>query len=387
MKNIKRYIREPVGSFFLFGPRGTGKSTWLESRFKDALWVNLLEPDVHRRFVAHPERLADLLEGSLDQKTIVIDEVQKVPELLTVVHQFIEKKKGFRFVLTGSSARKLKRSGIDLLAGRAAMTFSHPFMASELGDSFVLERALRMGTVPLVWAAEDPAATLAAYAMLYVREEVMAEGLVRDIGGFSRFLEAISFSHASLLNVAEVSRECEVSRKTVEGYVSVLEDMLLGNRLPVFSRRAKRTLIKQSKFYFSDCGVFRSVRPKGPLDRPEEMDGAGLEGLIYQHLKAWIDYSEGEHKLFFWRTRSGTEVDFVVYGESQFCAVEVKNSRKVNRKDLRGLKTFREDYPECKTALLYRGTERLLVDDVWCLPCAEFLPELVPGKDILSIPS
>ena len=345
--------------------------------------MDLLEPDVHRRFAAHPERLADLLEGSPSQKTIVIDEVQKVPELLTVVHQFIERKKGYRFVLTGSSARKLKRSGIDLLAGRATMAFSHPFMASELGSSFVLDRALRMGTVPLVWAAKDPAATLAAYAMLYVREEVMAEGLVRDIGGFSRFLEAISFSHGSVLNVAEVSRECEVSRKTVEGYVSVLEDMLLGNRLPVFSRRAKRTLIKQSKFYFSDCGVFRSVRPKGPLDRPEEMDGAALEGLVYQHLKAWIDYSEGSSELFFWRTQSGTEVDFVVYGEAQFCALEVKNNRKVNRKDLRALKTFRNDYPECRTALLYRGTERLLVDDVWCLPCAEFLQELAPGKDIL----
>lgn len=384
MKNVQRYIKEPTGSFFLFGPRGTGKSTWLESRFKDALWVNLLEPGVHRRFAAHPERLADLLEGSPGQKTIVIDEVQKVPELLTVVHQFIERKKGYRFILTGSSARKLKRSGIDLLAGRAAMAFSHPFMASELGSSFVLDRALCLGAVPLVWVAKDPAATLAAYAMLYVREEVMAEGLVRDIGGFSRFLEAISFSQASLLNVAEVSRECEVSRKTVEGYVSVLEDMLLGNRLPVFSRRAKRTLIKQSKFYFSDCGVFRSVRPKGPLDRPEEMDGAALEGLVYQHLKAWIDYSTGENKLFFWRTRSGTEVDFVLYGESCFCAMEVKNSQRVNRKDLRGLKTFKEDYPECSVALLYRGKERLFVGDVLCIPCDEFLRHLKPDGAIFE---
>ena len=347
--------------------------------------MNLLEPAVHRRFAARPERLVDLLNGSPDQKTIIIDEVQKVPELLTVVHQFIEKKKGFRFVLTGSSARKLKRSGMDLLAGRAVVAFCHPFMASELGAAFKLEEALRLGTVPLVLAAENPDETLAAYVMLYVREEVMAEGLVRDIGGFSRFLEAISFSQASLLNVAEVSRECEVSRKTVEGYVSVLEDMLLGNRLPVFSRRAKRTLIKQSKFYFSDCGVFRSLRPKGPLDRPEEMDGAALEGLVYQHLKAWLDYSEESHDLFFWRTQAGVEVDFVVYGESQFVALEVKNSQKVNRKDLRALKTFRSDYPECQTALLYRGTERLLIDDVWCIPCGEFLRRLTPSTGILPL--
>lgn len=385
MDHKNRFIREPSGSFFLFGPRGTGKSTWLEQRFADALWVNLLEPDVHRQFAARPERLAELLGGSSGKKTVVIDEVQRVPDLLTVVHQYLERKEGFRFILTGSSARKLKRSGLDLLAGRAVLTFAHPFMAAELETSFQMDEALRLGTVPLILGAADPEKTLAAYVMLYVREEVMAEGLVRDIGGFSRFLEAISFSHASLLNIAEVSRECEVSRKTVEGYVAVLEDMLLGHRLPVFSRRAKRQLIKQAKFYFADCGVFRSVRPKGPLDRPEEMDGAAVEGLVYQHLKAWRDYSEKSHELFFWRTQAGTEVDFIVYGESDFCALEVKNSGKVGRKDLNGLKAFRSDYPECKAALLYRGKDRLLIDDILCLPCSEFLQRLTPDEPVLSV--
>jgi predicted AAA+ superfamily ATPase len=382
MKNKPRYIHDPAGSFFLFGPRGTGKSTWLEQHFADALWVNLLEPDLHRLFVARPERLAELLEGNPDKKTVVIDEVQKVPELLTVVHQFIEQKKGYRFILAGSSARKLKRSGMDLLAGRAAVAFAHPFMASELGNTFKLEEALRLGTVPLVWGAPEPEQTLAAYVMLYVREEVMAEGLVRDIGGFSRFLEAISFSHASLLNLAEVSRECEVSRKTVEGYVSVLEDMLLGTRLPVFSRKAKRGLIKQSKFYYADSGVFRSVRPKGPLDRPEEIDGAALEGLVYQHLKAWVDYSTGDDRLFFWRTQAGTEVDFIVYGESNFFALEVKNSGKVSRKDLRGLKTFQSDYPQSRVALLYRGKEKVMIDGILCLPCSDFLQALAPNHPL-----
>lgn len=384
MKDKQRYIREPAGSFFLFGPRGTGKSTWLQQRFADALWVNLLEPDVHRRLAAHPERLVELLDGSPHLRTVVIDEVQKVPELLTVIHQYIERKQGWRFILTGSSSRKLKRSGVDLLAGRAVLSFCHPFMASELGDSFQLERALQLGTLPLVLAAQAPDETLAGYVMLYVREEVMAEGLVRDIGGFSRFLEAISFSHASLLNVAEVSRECEVSRKTVEGYVSVLEDMLLGTRLPVFARRAKRALIKQSKFYFADCGVFRSLRPKGPLDRPEEIDGGALEGLVYQHLQAWADYSQDTHKLYFWRTQAGTEVDFVVYGERQFCAFEVKNSNRVNNRDLKGLKAFRQDYPTSEAVLLYRGKERLMIDGILCKPCAEFLRELTPDQPLIT---
>lgn len=383
MKNKQRFIKEPKGSFFLFGPRGTGKSTWLRERLADALWFDLLDPQLHRQLVAHPERLRERLDADGVAKTVVIDEVQKVPELLSVVHQYIERKEGWRFVLTGSSARKLKRTGMDLLAGRAVVAFSHSFMASELGPSFDFDEALRIGTVPLVLAAEDPAATLDGYAMLYVREEVMAEGLVRDIGGFSRFLEAISFSHASLLNIAEVSRECEVSRKTVEGYVSVLEDMLLGFRLPVFSRRAKRGLIKQSKFYFADCGVFRSIRPKGPLDRPEEIDGGALEGLVCQHLKAWVDYSTTGNQLYFWRTQAGTEVDFVVYGETEFCAIEVKNSAKVNRKELSGLKTFLADYPGSRAALLYRGTERWMIDGISCLPCEAFLRNLEPNNEIL----
>jgi len=384
MNALDRFMREPRGSFFLLGPRGTGKSTWLQQRFADALWVNLLEPDIHRRLLAHPERLSELLQGCIHTRTVVIDEVQRVPELLSVVHQFIERKDGWRFILTGSSARKLKRSGVDLLAGRAVTSYCHSFMAAELGPHFQLEEALRLGTLPLVLAAQEPEATLAGYVMLYVREEIMAEGLIRDIGGFARFLEAISFSHGSLLNITEVSRECEVSRKTVEGYVSVLEDMLLGKRIPVFSRRAKRTLIKQSKFYFADCGVFRSLRPRGALDRPDEIEGMALEGLVYQHLQAWADYAPGAHQIYFWRTPGGTEVDFVIYGEREFCALEVKNSRRVNRQDLHALKAFRVDYPGSTQVLLYRGSERLVIDDIACLPCDEFLRTLTPNLPIVA---
>lgn len=373
-----RFILSPTGSYFLFGPRGTGKSTWVARDCKGAQHIDLLEPDVCRTYLAHPEHLSALLEGTPVGATLVIDEVQRVPELLTVVHQYLEKRKDLRFVLTGSCARKLKRAGVDLLAGRAVVSVAHPFMAVELGTGFDMGKAFRMGMLPLVWGAADPEKTLAAYVMLYVREEVMAEGLLRDVGAFSRFLEAISFSHAGLLNLSEISRECEVSRKTVEGYVSVLEDMLLGYRLPVFSRRAKRQLIKQSKFYYMDCGVFRSVRPKGPLDAPEEMNGGALEGLVFQHLRAWIDYSGGEDKLHFWRTKSGVEVDFVVYGPKTFCAIEVKNSEKVHPVDLSGLRAFRQDYPESQTFLLYRGKDVVRLEDIWCLPCELFLQRLKP---------
>lgn len=380
MERKPRYIREPSGSFFLLGPRGTGKSFWLEKRLSRALVLDLLDPGVHRRFLARPELLNDWLDANWDGQDVVIDEVQRVPDLLSAVHQSIEKR-DIRFVLTGSSARTLKRAGVDLLAGRAGIAHAHPFMASELGADFSLDRALAVGLVPLVYASTEPEVTLDGYISLYLREEVMAEGLVRNIGDFSRFLEVISFSHGSQLNISEVSRESEVSRKTVEGYVSVLEDMLLGARLPVFSKRAKRRLVTQSKFYYFDAGVFRSTRPSGPLDAPSEIDGLALEGLVHQHLRAWCDYS-GSHKLFFWRTPAGTEVDFVVYGDSQFSAFEVKNSRTVSRADVRGLRTLLADYPECRAALLYRGKERLSVDGILCLPCSDFLMSLVPLEQL-----
>jgi predicted AAA+ superfamily ATPase len=382
-----RFILSPKGSYFLFGPRGTGKSTWVARDCKGAQHIDLLKPDVCRTYLAHPEHLSAIIEGTPIGATLVIDEVQRVPELLTVVHQYMEKRKDLRFVLTGSCARKLKRAGVDLLAGRAVVSVAHPFMAIELGAGFDMGKALRMGMLPLVWGATEPEKTLASYVMLYVREEVMAEGLLRDVGAFSRFLEAMSFSHAGLLNLSEISRECEVSRKTVEGYVSVLEDMLLGYRLPVFSRRAKRQLIKQSKFYYMDCGVFRSVRPKGPLDSPEEMSGSALEGLVFQHLRAWIDYSGGEDRLHFWRTKSGVEVDFVVYGSKTFCAIDVKNSDKVHHTDLSGLRAFRQDYPESQAFLLYRGKDIVRLQDIWCLPCELFLQRLNPLSPLQEVTS
>ena len=383
MATIPRFFDPPAGHYFLFGPRGTGKSTWLRAEHDAALWLDLLSPDVERRLAARPERLRELVEGAGDVPLVIVDEVQRVPKLLTVVHQLIEERAGPRFVLTGSSARKLKRTGVDLLAGRAVVRFLHPFMAGELGDAFELDRALEQGLLPVVWDADDPADTLGAYVGLYVKEEVQAEALVRDLGGFHRFLEAISFSQAAVLNLAEVARECQVNRKTVEGYLGVLEDLLLAFRLPVFTRRARRETTRQPKLYFSDVGVFRALRPAGPLDRPEEIAGAALEGLVAQHLKAWIDYSRSEATLSFWRTRGGAEVDFVVYGPDVFCALEVKHAAEVRRADLRSLRTFGEDYPEAALRLLYRGTETLEIDGVRCVPCGEYLRGLLPGEGLV----
>jgi predicted AAA+ superfamily ATPase len=380
MEIIDRYLQVPKTSFFLFGPRGTGKSTFINQHYKNAIYIDLLDPERVRFFSAMPERLKEMVDVQSETGFIVIDEFQRVPELLPVVHSLIEAKKGWKFVLTGSSARKLRRTGIDLLGGRALLYTMHPFMAGELGRYFNFDKALRHGLLPVVVASEDPNEVLRSYAALYLREEVQMEGLVRNIGHFSRFLEAISFSHASLLNVSNIARECEVERKVVEGYVGILEDILLGWRLPVFTKRAKRELVARPKFYLFDTGVFRSLRPRGPLDRAEEIEGQALEGLVAQNLKAWTAYSRGQRELFYWRTRSGAEVDFVVYGSEGLWGVEVKNSRRIHQADLRGLRSFKEEYPDSKRLFLYRGKDRLMKEGILCLPCMDFLEALHPDR-------
>jgi predicted AAA+ superfamily ATPase len=375
-------LEPPDRSFFLFGPRGTGKTTWLRQTYPDALVIDLLQPDLVRTLTANPERLRDIAAGEPDRSTVILDEVQRVPELLTVVHALMEERSGRRFVLTGSSARKLRRGGVDLLGGRAVVRSLHPFIAAEL-DRFVLDAALERGLVPLVVASDRPNDVLRAYASIYLDQEVRLEGWARNVGAFARFLEAVSFSHASVLNVANVARECQVERKTTAAYVEVLEDLLLAFRVPVFSRRAKREMIAHSKLYLFDAGVFRSLRPRGPLDRREEIDGAALEGLVAQHLQAWLAYRRQEARLFFWRTRSGVEVDLVVYGAGAFCAFDVKNTDRVRDGDLNGLAAFGEDYPEAELALLYRGSRKERRGRIWILPVESFLKTVHPSRPLL----
>jgi predicted AAA+ superfamily ATPase len=384
MELLPRLFSAPKDSFFLFGPRGTGKSTWLRTTYPDAPLVDLLDPVTHRAYVARPERLAEVVAGNPSAQQVIVDEVQRVPALLDVVHKLIEERGRHttQFILTGSSARKLKRTGVDLLAGRLVLRSLHPFMAAELGEGFDLGAALEVGLLPLVLGAADPRETLRSYVSLYLQQEVQAEGLVRNIGNFARFLEAISFSHAAMLNTSAVARECEVGRKTVEGYVAVLEDLLLGFRVRSFTKRARRHVVQHPKFYYADAGVFRSVRPRGALDRPQEIGGACLEGLVAQHLRAWIAYAGEQRGLFFWRTKSGVEVDFVVYGPDTFAGIEVKSSSSVHSGDVRSLRAFREDYPQAQVCLLHGGAERRMVNGVPCLPCGRFLRDLIPGKSL-----
>lgn len=380
---IERYLKEPSTSYFLFGPRGTGKSTMASQRNPTALCIDLRVPELRYRLTATPSLLQELVQAQPDGQTIVIDEIQKVPTLLSIVHKLIEEKRNWKFILTGSSARKLKQQAVDLLGGRALKKVLHPFMASELKELFNLENALLYGLLPIRFQEVNPVEFLHAYISLYLEEEVKSEGLIRRLDPFARFLQALSFSHGAIINISNVAKDCAVSRTTVHEWLSIIEDLLICYQLPVFNQRAKRQVTSHPKFYFFDVGVYRSIRPHMIKDPLTEMEGPALEGLVMQHLIAWCDYTGYKHTLHFWRTKSGVEVDFIVHGPLGFWAIEVKNSKHVRPKDIRALCAFSEDYPDAKTLLLYRGNEKLVKQGVVCMPCDEFLKNLTPDQMLL----
>lgn len=380
---INRVFKEPNSSFFLLGPRGTGKSTLIKKNNPNAFLIDLLKPSVRNSFAASPDDLLNVVSSQPDGQTIIIDEVQKVPDLLSVVHILIEKKRGWRFILTGSSVRRLKRQGVDLLGGRALKKIMHPFMACELKELFNLDDVLKYGLLPIRFESEDPLERLQAYITVYMEEEIKAEGLIRNYDLFPKFLQTMSFSHGSVLSTTSISRDCYVKRTTVSEWISILEDMLVCYRIGVFTQRAKRELSMRSKFYFFDTGVYRALRPKLIGDGGADMEGVVLEGLVAQHLVAWRDYSRSRNDVYFWRTRSGVEVDFIVFGDAGFWAIEVKNTERIREKDLKPLMAFSKDYPEAKAIFLYRGKDRLFINGVICLPCDEFLCGIVPDKPLL----
>ncbi len=307
--------------------------------------------------------------------------MQKLPSLLDEVHRLIESR-GFRFVLTGSSARKLRRSGVNLLAGRARTLSMHPLTASELGSVFDVRAAIRHGLLPSVWTQDDPADYLKGYVGTYLRQEVQQEALVRNIASFNRFLEAASLSQGAVLNVQSVAADCGINRKTVESHFDLLEDLLIAVRLPVFRRKAARKLTTHPKFFFFDAGVYRVLRPRGPLDGNDEIDGAAIETLLLESLRAENANAGLGYDLFFWRTMEGVEVDFVLYGERGLHAFEVKRSAVFREVDLVGLRLFCADHPSAKGHLFYGGTKRYRYGAIDVVPLGEGLASL--GKTLVS---
>ena len=371
----KRLLEKPLKgkqSFFLFGPRGTGKTSWLKAYVPNGFYIDLLNQEVFFDLLKNPHKIEAMIPPGFEG-WIIIDEVQKIPELLNEVHRMIESYR-YRFILTGSSARTLKRKGTNLLAGRALYYNMFPLTALELGSDFEIKRALRFGHLPMVYSKEvDPKKYLDAYIRVYLQEEVMQEGLVRNIAAFARFLETASFSQGSMLNITEVAREASIERKTAEDYFQIAEDLLLATRIPVFTKRAKRKTVAHPKFYFFDVGVYRALRPMGPFDVPEEAEGVALESLVFQELQAINHYFELEYETFFWRTTDQLEIDFVLYGPKGLLAIEIKRAKNINEGDLKAMKAFQADYPNAKLYFFYGGNQRLYFNQIEAIPIAEAL--------------
>ena len=331
-------------TFFLWGPRQAGKSTLLRQRYPDAVWVDLLKADEFRRYVSRPEQLREELEaaGPDPSRQVVIDEIQKVPALLDEVHWLIENR-GLRFALCGSSARKVRRGAANLLGGRALRYDLRGLTAGELGESFDLDRMLNCGYLPAIYESSRHRRRLDAYIADYLRSEVAAEGLVRNLPAFSDFLDAAALSDTRSVNYSNVARECGVSGPTAKAYFGILEDTLLARWLPRWRRRAKRRLAGAPKLYFEDVGLVNRLAWRGELRRGSDDYGKAFENWVFHELSAFLAYRERDEQLTYWRLPSGIEVDFVVGGMR--LAIEAKATARVTSSHLKGLRTLAEEHP------------------------------------------
>ena len=381
-----RLLPTPTRSVFLFGPRGTGKSTWIRDRFPDTVTYDLLDTGETLRLNKDPHalyrELATLPRGSW----VVIDEVQKVPELLDEVHRLIESHR-LRFVLSGSSARKLRRGGVNLLAGRAITTSMYPLVSAELDFDIDPERALRFGMLPMAVTTDVPQDYLRTYAETYLVQETQAEAMIRNLGAFARFLEIAARQNGQVTNAASIARDAGISRRTVQHHFEILTDTLIGFWLPPWKLKSATKQVRQSKFYFFDSGVARALSGRLPYPPTPEESGPLAETFVLNELRAWLGYSGGDYRLSFWRSYDGAEVDVVCETVEGFVAIEIKASPRWEKRFNRGLHRVRDELGKDRTTChgVYLGERTALWDDVHVLPLVDFLKRLWAGE-IIRIP-
>ena len=374
-------ILPPSGTetFFLWGPRQAGKSTLLKHHYPGGRWIDLLKSDEFRRYVTRPELLRQEIEaGPADpERQIVIDEVQKVPALLNEVHWLMENR-GLHFALCGSSARKVRRGAANLLGGRALRYELRGLTAGELASDFDLDRILNRGYLPRIYQAARARRLLDAYIADYLKEEVAAEGLVRNLAAFSGFLDAAALSDTEPVNFSNVARDCGVSSRTVRSYFDILEDTLLGRWVPAWRKRRKRRLTGAAKFYFSDVGVVNRLARRGRVERGSELYGKAFENWVHHEIAAWVAYTEFDGELTHWRLPSGVEVDFVL-GDMGL-AVEAKASAVIGRHHLKGLRSLAEEHNVRRRVIVCLETRRRrTADGIDVLPPATFVRRLWRG--------
>jgi predicted AAA+ superfamily ATPase len=359
----------------MWGARQTGKSTLLKQLYPGALWFDLLMSDVYRRLVNQPELLRQLVLANGKDGVVVIDEIQRIPELLNEVHWLMSNTK-VQFVMSGSSARKILRSGANLLGGRALRYELLPLVSPEVTD-FDLLRALNHGLLPRHYTVENPNKLIASYIGNYLRDEIVNEARLRNVQVFSQFLEAAAFSNGEMVNYSNIAADCGVSAPTVKEYFQILNDTLLGRFVPSYQKKPKRRVIAAPKFYFFDVGVANHLLKRGKIVPGTEHFGSAFEHFIYQELYAHSSYSGLDYRISYWRTASQIEIDFVL-GDNEV-AIEVKGSSNVSERHLKGLKSFMEEYTVKHAILVCNESMPRKYGNIWILPWNIFLQNLWAG--------
>ncbi len=375
---VRKQVFKGIGSesIFFWGARQTGKSTLLKQMFPDAIWIDLLLSDVFRRFSAQPQLLREMVHVADQAKLVVIDEIQKVPGLLDEIHWLMVNKQ-VQFILSGSSPRKIIRSGANLLGGRALRYELYPLVSAEI-DDFQLDKALNNGLLPRHYLSSNSKKLMDAYIGNYLNDEIVAEAKIRNVQAFSQFLRAAAFSNAEQVNYSNIASDCGVSHNTIREYFQILEDTLIGRFVPVYQKKPKRKVIQSPKFYFFDLGIPNNLLKRGIIEPGTEAFGHVFEHFIYQELHAHSKYSELDYSISYWRTVSQIEVDFIL-GDNQV-SIEVKGTDNVNSKHLKGLRSFSEEYVTQKQILVSLDPIERMVGDIHLMPWRVFLQRLWNGE-------
>lgn len=372
LPRILNLSNEIDSSIFLFGARQTGKSTILRQQFPNAIYIDLLDSSIKERYRRNPTLLYEMLNGKPEGTLVIIDEIPEVPALLDEVHRLIVES-GLVFILCGSSARKLKRKGHNTLGGRAFPVYLYPFVSAEIPE-FDIDRAVTFGMLPPHYLAKNPSRLLAGYINVYLKEEIKEEALVRNLDAFQRFLEVAALTDGEIVNNANIAQDCGVRATTVNAYFDILEDTLMGYRIPAFRKVMKRRLMQAPKFYYFDIGVANHLLHRKELVRGSADYGHAFEHLVIQEIYTWLQYTHSEEELSYWHTYTGIEVDSVI-GDARV-AIEIKSAEEIQRRHLKGLKAFADEYPESRRILVSLDKLSRTIDGIECLYVLDFFKTL-----------
>lgn len=363
-------------SLFLWGPRQVGKSSLLKRRFPHAMLYDLLVTETFVRFERQPSLLREEVLTQPVERIIIIDEVQKVPQLLDEVH-WLMVNHGYKFILCGSSARKLRRVGTNLLGGRALKCHMYPLVSAEIGEDFNLNRAINNGLIPRHYEVENPWRRIQAYIGDYLKEEIRIEAGLRNLPAFSRFLEMAAQCDGELIVYNNIAQDCGISAPTAKEYFNILQQTLIGFMLEPFTQSKKRTALQSPRFYYFDVGLTNFLLGRKKLEPGTPEYGHAFEHFVIQEIRAWLGYRHDEENMYYWRTTGGYEVDCVI-GEGRV-AIEIKSVTQTQSRHLKGLKAFSEDFPNARLIVVSQDPEKRLLNGVEIFPVQSFLKELWAG--------